>query len=74
MGGFVEYTHPNGYSARLYGKSSMVVMFEGKEISHTGFRAANTKEEVMEVLDIYPTIMQVLTEHKSMMKGDDNIE
>lgn len=60
----VEYTHPNGYSAKLYGKSSMTVMVGGKEVAHTGFRAANTKEEVMELLEIYPSIMQALADHK----------
>lgn len=65
MSGVVEYTHPNGYLARLYGKSSMTVMLDGKEVSHTNFRAANTKEEVMELLEIYPSIMQALADHKA---------
>jgi hypothetical protein len=54
-----EYKHPNGYSAKLYGKSSMSVFYEGREVLHTGFRNANTEAEVMEVLD---TMGQLLEE------------
>lgn len=59
----VEYTHPNGYSARLYGNSSMIVMFEGKEVSHTGSRAVHTREQVMDMLEKQPALMKMLREH-----------
>lgn len=44
------YEHKNGYAARLYGKSSMSVYFDGKEVLHTGSRNVNTEDEVMELL------------------------
>ena len=56
----VEYTHPNGYSARLYGKSSMIVLFEGKEVLHTGSRAVHTKQQVMDMLERQPALMKFL--------------
>lgn len=49
-----EYTHPNGYSAKLYGETSLSIFFEGKEVLHTGFRNVNTEEEVMKLLENYP--------------------
>lgn len=61
-----EYKHPNGYSAKLYGKSSMSVYYEGREVLHTGFRNANTEAEVMEVLE---TMGQLLEETKKIMEG-----
>lgn len=55
-----EYTHPNGYSARLYGKSSLSIYFEGKEVLHTGFRKVNTEKEVMDLLAEYPAFRETL--------------
>lgn len=49
-----EYKHKNGYSARLYGKASLSVYFEGKEVLHTGFRNIHTEDEVMEMLEDMP--------------------
>ena len=60
-----EYKHPNGYSAKLYGKSSISVFYEGREVLHSGFRNANTEAEVMEVLE---TMGQLLEETKKIME------
>lgn len=49
-----EYKHKNGYTARLYGKSSLSVYFNGKEVLHTGFRNVNTEDEVMMMLEGMP--------------------
>ena len=57
-----EYAHKNGYYARLYGKSSMRVCFNGKEILHTGFRNVNTEDEVMELLEGMPKFIELLKE------------
>ena len=57
-----EYKHLNGYSAKLYGKSSMSIFFEGKEVMHTGFRNVNTEAEVMEVLEAQPRFREMLDE------------
>ena len=54
------YTHANGYSAKLYGISSMSIFYHGKEISHTGFRNVNTEEEVMDLLEKYPALRKAL--------------
>lgn len=53
-----EYKHPNGYSARLYGKSSLSIYFDGKEVLHTGFRKVNTEGEVMWLLEEMPKFME----------------
>lgn len=55
-----EYTHPNGYSARLYGKSSLSIYFEGKEVLHTGFRKVNIEKEVMDLLAEQPKFRETL--------------
>ena len=57
-----EYKHKNGYNARLYGKSSLRICFNGKEILHTGFRNVNTEDEVMELLEGMPEFMKLLKE------------
>lgn len=62
QGNAITYTHPNGYSAKLYGKSSMIILDpQGKESLHTGFRNVNTKEEVMELLEEHPVFLQTLS-------------
>ena len=55
-----EYTHPNGYSARLYGKSSLSIYFEEKEVLHTGFRKVNTEKQVMDLLAEQPKFRETL--------------
>lgn len=54
------YKHENGYSAKLYGKSSMVVFRKGKKIFHTHYRNQNTKSEVMEMLEGMPSLMEII--------------
>ena len=51
---YEEYAHKNGYVARLYGKSSLCVYFNGKKVLHTGFRNVHTEDEVMEMLEDMP--------------------
>lgn len=54
--------HENGYSARLYGASSMSIYKDGKEIMHTGFRneEIKTAEDVYELLEDYPEFIELL--------------
>ena len=66
-----EYKHNNGYSARLYGKSSMSIFFDGKEVLHTGFRNVNTETEVMEILEDYPNLWSFLSSHIDEILADD---
>jgi hypothetical protein len=50
-----------GYTARLYGTSSMSICDgTGKEILHTSSRDCNTEEEVMKVLEIFDETMESL--------------
>jgi hypothetical protein len=65
MTGVKEYKHPNGYSAKLYGESSISVFYEGREVLHSGFRNANTEAEVMEVLE---TMGQLLEETSKIFR------
>ena len=46
----INYTHSNGYTGILYGKSSLAVQnSEGREVYHTGFRNINTLDELKKV-------------------------
>ena len=55
------YEHKNGYSAKLYGKSSMSIYRpDGKQCMHTGSRNVNTEEEVMKLLEEYPDFQEML--------------
>ena len=58
----VTYTHKNGFSAILYGKSSMSILKNGKEVLHTGSRAVNTEKEVMELLEKQPEFMKSMND------------
>ena len=56
------YKHKNGYSAKLYGKSSMIIFRpDGKERLHTGRRNVNTESEVMELLEMQPESDRMLS-------------
>lgn len=51
------YFHKNGYKARLYGESSMIVYDKRwKEVKRTDSRSCNT-EEVMELLGNMPKML-----------------
>ncbi len=58
----VTYTHKNGFSAILYGKSSMSILKNGKEVLHTGSRAVNNEKEVMELLEKQPEFMKAMND------------
>lgn len=59
----ISYTHPNGYTGILYGKSSLAVRdLEGREVFHTGFRNINTLDELKNWLDDFPKLMKLLRE------------
>lgn len=57
----IEYTSDNGYRGRMYGISSMRICDpDGKEVFHTHFRAANTLEELREIVDTMPEFLETL--------------
>lgn len=53
----ITYEHQNGFSAVLYGESSMSILKNKKEVLHTGNRSVNTEKEVMNFLDKFPEFM-----------------
>ena len=68
-----EHRHKNGYIARLYGKSSLSVYFNGKEVLHTGYRNVHTEDEVMEMLEDMPNFIEKIVkgmEDKLIELGD----
>lgn len=57
----ITYRSDNGYSGVLYGKSSMKIYDpNGIEIMHTYFRAANTLQELKEIVDTMPEFLEKL--------------
>lgn len=59
MSEIIEAKHENGYSGKLYGKSSMSIYDQdGKEVLHTGFRNINTQEELYSHLADMPAFLE----------------
>ena len=57
----LTYEHENGYSCTLYGKSSMIIKYMGKEVLHTGSRNPNlTEEKIIELLEEAPEFFKEL--------------
>jgi len=56
---FQTYFHKNGYKASLFGKSSMSIYDKDwKEVMHTGSRSCETEEQVMNVLENVPMMIE----------------
>lgn len=59
--------HPNGFSGKLYGKSSMSIYdINGKEVLHAGFRNASidSEEALYEHLETFPKFLSMLMGEK----------
>ena len=57
----IIYTSPNGYTGRLYGKSSMSIYDSvGTEVFHTGTRSINTYNDLVETIDAFPGFLKML--------------
>ena len=57
----IEYKSENGYSGKLYGKSSMSIYNpEGDLVLHTGSRKPQTLEELKDAVDGFPTFFEML--------------
>lgn len=52
--------HKNGYCGCLYGKSSMSIFKDNKEVLHTGSRNINTADELYEILSEMTSFMEKL--------------
>ncbi len=60
----VEVKHPNGYSGKLYGRSSMVIYNpDGRWCLHCGHRTINTREELYQELETMPVFLAWLQDH-----------
>ena len=69
----IKYTSKNGYTGVLYGQSSMSIYDkDGKEVLHTGSRAINTYDELVELVDEHPKFRQMLFEHVDELINDDD--
>ena len=67
MGNFIEYKSNNGYTGRMYGKSSLSI-FEtksGKEVFHTGFRNCNNLKELQEQVEEFPKLLDAISKMPS---------
>ena len=72
MGEVIKYTSENGYTGVLYGRSSLSIYDpEGHECLHTGLRAINTYEELVETVNEQPEFMKALEKMRSEDDLDD---
>ena len=70
----IKYTSDNGYTGTLYGKSSMSICDkDGVEIFHTGFRKANTYDELVEQVESFPDFLKLLKNIPDNIDEDNDI-
>lgn len=70
----IKYTSDNGYTGTLYGKSSMSICDkDGVEIFHTGFRKANTYDELVEQVESFPDFLKLLKNIPDDIDEDNDI-
>ncbi len=59
----IEYRSENGYTGKLYGKSSLSIYNSiGREVMHTCFRTINTLEELKQEVEEFPEFLRVLSD------------
>lgn len=58
----MKVKHENGYTAIVYGKSSISVFKDNKEVLHSGslIKPFNTEKEVYEYLEQLPKLIEKL--------------
>jgi hypothetical protein len=67
MSDFMEYKSNNGYTGRMYGKSSLSIFdTNGKEIFHTGFRTCNNLKDFHKQVDDFPKFLDVISRMKEV--------
>ncbi len=69
----ITYEHQNGFSAVLYGKSSMSIFKNKKEVLHTGNRIVNTEKDVIDFLDKFPEFMNEMNDSIKSFIGDQEV-
>ena len=66
MSDVIEYKSDNGYTGRMYGKSSLSIFnANGKEIFHTGFWKGNTLTELQKQVDEFPEFLAIIGKRHS---------
>lgn len=61
MSDIIIYTSDNGYTGKLYGKSSLIIFNpDGTESMHTASRNINTYEELVKIVDEHPKFIEML--------------
>ena len=68
----IKVKHPNGYVGTLYGKSSLSISKDGKEVFHTGYRRVETKEEVYQMLGEMPMFLEILESLEGKLGGEED--
>ena len=69
----VKYTSDNGYTGVMYSKSSYAVFDkDGIEVMHTGFRNFNTYDELVEHVEKYPKLMEMLRRATHILNDDES--
>ena len=67
-----KYTSSNGYTGVLYGESSYSIYdSNGNEVMHTGSRNINTYEELVNCVEEYPRLRQLLLDKFDDLFQDD---
>ena len=66
MSDFIEYRSTNGYTGRMYGKSSLSIYetASGKEVFHTGFRKCNNLKELQKQVEEFPKFLAAISRMK----------
>ena len=65
--------HENGYYGCLYGKSSMSIFKDSKEVLHTGSRNINTPDELYNILSEMPDFIRMLAKMDFDDEEEDDI-
>ena len=58
--GDIVVKHENGYYGKLYGKNSMSVYWNNREVYHTSLRDVNTASELYDLLSDIPHMIEIL--------------
>ena len=66
MSDFIEYRSTNGYTGRMYGKSSLSIYetASGKEVFHTGFRKCNNLKDLRKQVEEFPKFLAAISRMK----------
>lgn len=68
----IKYHSENGYTGILYGKSSLAILKDNKEVMHTGFRSINTREELVELVENCPKFFKMLNDNWVKIYNDND--